>query len=446
MSEYNKVVWSEGLFLRPQHFQQQDRFVERYVETRTQALRSHGWGFSELEIERDLLKIGKIGLRRAVGVFPDGTPFRLPDDEPVPEPIDIDVNVRDRRVHLAIPLRRAGSVEIDRGDGDSKVARHALREHELRDSTASTSTPAVIEVAPLAVRLMLDDESGEGYARIPLAHVLERRQDKQVLLDDHFMPTVLDVRAAPALATFLVELRGLMHQRGEELGGRVSASGRGGAAEIADFLMLQAINRYEPVVEHFVSGSSVHPEDLYRLAVAMAGELATFTAPTKRPPDLPGYRHEKLRESFEPPINSLRGSLSAFLPHRAIAIPLEQKQFGFSVATVSDRSLYSTAVFVLAVRADLPSEELRRRFPSQFKIGPGPKIVDLVRGALPGIPIQPLPVAPRQIPFHAGFVYFELDQTSELWRQLADAGGIGMHVGGEFPGLKMELWAIRSSQ
>ena len=33
MSVYNKVVWSEGLFLRPQHFQQQDRYFERYVET-----------------------------------------------------------------------------------------------------------------------------------------------------------------------------------------------------------------------------------------------------------------------------------------------------------------------------------------------------------------------------------------------------------------------------
>ena len=38
MSAYNKVVWSEGLFLQPQHFQQQDRYFERYVETRCQAL------------------------------------------------------------------------------------------------------------------------------------------------------------------------------------------------------------------------------------------------------------------------------------------------------------------------------------------------------------------------------------------------------------------------
>src|SRR5438105_10626832 len=76
MSIYSKIVWSEGLFLRPQHLQQQDRYFERYVETRCQALRSSSWGLTELELERDLLSIGQLGLARAAGVFPDGTPFR----------------------------------------------------------------------------------------------------------------------------------------------------------------------------------------------------------------------------------------------------------------------------------------------------------------------------------------------------------------------------------
>jgi type VI secretion system protein ImpJ len=52
-------------------------------------------------------------------------------------------------------------------------------------------------------------------------------------------------------------------------------------------------------------------------------------------------------------------------------------------------------------------------------------------------------VAPRQIPFHAGFAYFELDQTHALWSQLPTSGGVAIHVGGDFPGLAMEFWAIR---
>ena len=125
--------------------------------------------------------------------------------------------------------------------------------------------------------------------------------------------------------------------------------------------------------------------------VSAAGELATFTTPGKRPPALPPYRHDRLRESFEPVMAALRASLSAVLEQAAIPIPIEAKKFGISVATVADRTLYTTAVFILAARADLPAEELRRRFPAQLKLGPVEKIRDLVNLQLPGVPVHPMP-------------------------------------------------------
>ena len=127
----------------------------------------------------------------------------------------------------------------------------------------------------------------------------------------------------------------------------------------------------------------------------------------------------------------------------AIAIPLVQKKFGISVATVADPTLFDTAAFVLAARADMPAEELRRRFPAQLKIGPVEKIRDLVNLQLPGIGLQAMAVAPRQIPYHAGFAYFELDRANELWRALKTSGGIAIHQAGEFPNLTTEFWAIR---
>jgi type VI secretion system protein ImpJ len=444
MSAYNKVVWSEGLFLQPQHFQQQDRYFERYVETRCQGLVPHSWGFTEIEIERDFLSIGKFGLRRLAGVFPDGTPFRMPEDEPLPAPIDVGPNTRDQIVHLAVPLRRFGEPDVDRSPDAEGLTRHDIRELQARDATLGGGDGTVLEVAPLRTKLLLESDVTKAFACVPLAHLVECRADKQVVLEDAFIPTVLHAKTAPRLATFMTELQGLLHQRGEALGGRVMATGRGAAAEFADFLMLQSINRYEPVFAHDAESGVIHPEALYRNCLAAAGELATFTTTAKRPPRFPDYRHDHLRESFEPVIASLRASLSMVLEQNAISIPLEAKKFGISVAIVTDRTLYDTSVFILAARADLPAEELRRRFPAQLKIGPVEKIRDLVTLQLPGVPVNPVPVAPRQIPFHAGFAYFELDQKAELWEKLKTSGGLSLHVAGEFPGLAMELWAIRT--
>src|SRR5579864_5458253 len=114
MSSNNRVVWSEGLFLRPQHFQQHDRYVERLVEGRSAALRSHSWGFTEVQFDREHLKIGMLELKRAAGVFPDGTPFSMPDDDSLPAALEPTAQVRDKEVSLAIPLRKAGSRESDR--------------------------------------------------------------------------------------------------------------------------------------------------------------------------------------------------------------------------------------------------------------------------------------------------------------------------------------------
>jgi type VI secretion system protein ImpJ len=99
--------------------------------------------------------------------------------------------------------------------------------------------------------------------------------------------------------------------------------------------------------------------------------------------------------------------------------------------------------FVLSVQADMATETLRKMFPAQVKIGAVEHIRELVNVALPGIGIRPLPVAPRQIPFHAGASYFELDRNSPHWQQMQSSGGFAIHVSGEFPNLRLELWAIR---
>jgi type VI secretion system protein ImpJ len=38
MSQHNRVIWAEGLFLRPQHFQQAERYLERLMGQKLEAL------------------------------------------------------------------------------------------------------------------------------------------------------------------------------------------------------------------------------------------------------------------------------------------------------------------------------------------------------------------------------------------------------------------------
>ena len=115
MSWDNRVLWSEGTFLQPQHLQQHDRFQETYVELRARALRPYSWGFAELVLDESLLELGKVAVQAARGVMPDGTPFECPGRDPLPPPLDVPASLRESLVSLALPIRRPGVDEADLG-------------------------------------------------------------------------------------------------------------------------------------------------------------------------------------------------------------------------------------------------------------------------------------------------------------------------------------------
>jgi type VI secretion system protein ImpJ len=444
MSENNKTVWSEGMFLRPQHFQQHDRYVENLVRQRCGGMLPYDWGIKSIKIDVRHLAMGKFSLAECSGIFPDGTPFNLPVDDGLPLPIDIPVDVQNAIVYLCLPVQLPGTVEVDTNENFNNLARFRATEYEVSDANVATNSTSAVMIAKLHTTLMLERQERAGHVCIGIAKVIESRIDKNIILDDNYIPTNIDCNAISHTRGFIKELFGLLHTRGEALGGRASEAGRGGVAEISDYMLLQLVNRVEPLFEHLQHIPCLHPEILYRIVVQLAGELSTFCKPNKRPISYSVYNHDDLQKTFKLIMDELRLLLSSVLEQNAIFIPLTEPKFGIRGARVPDPNLFKDAVFVLAVSAQIPIEQLRSGFPMQVKIGPVEQINLLIRNSLPGITIQALPVAPRQIPYHAGFAYFELNKQSELWKQMLQSGGFAIHIAGDFPGLELEFWAIKN--
>ncbi|KZL12566.1 hypothetical protein PsAD2_03872 [Pseudovibrio axinellae] len=443
MTTHNKVIWSEGLFLQPQHFQQHDRYLEQLVSDSISSIRPHPWGHTDLKINQEALKLGQFALNFASGLMPDGTPFKMPQECDAPSSIPVPENVTNCIVYLALPIRQPGAYEYEYPGAQETAARYVVQESEARDAITGSDASVQMETGRLRFFFKFDFEDLEGWIRLPLARIVEVRADKQVILDDEYISTGLASHSSAVLFAHIREVWGLLSHRANALAGRVSNSGNKGVAEISDFLLLQTVNRYEPLFAHFAQTPSLHPEDLYRTCIQLVGELATFTAATRRPLELPAYRHEVLTETFAPVIAQVRQHLSAVLEQTAVPIPLEKRKYGIHVGMLLDRSLIKSARFVLAVSADLSSEAINRHFPGQITIGSVEHIRDFVNSALAGIAIKQLPVAPRQIPYRAGTAYFELDPASSHWDEIRVSGGLALHVAGDFPKLVMELWAIR---
>jgi type VI secretion system protein ImpJ len=187
----------------------------------------------------------------------------------------------------------------------------------------------------------------------------------------------------------------------------------------------------------------VHPERLYEALASMAGELATLTRPERKIARFPSYDHENLQLTFEPVFDALRSMMAAVFDRSAVQLPLEAAGPGAYLSTITDHNLYKTGYFYLAVNAATPLDEIRARFPAIAKIGPVQKMRAIVESALPGVPLRHTPTPPPQLRVLPGYVYFELDRGVPDWRDFASAPGLGLHVAGDWPALKLELWCVK---
>src|SRR5438034_9480170 len=85
MKNLSRVVWSEGMYLGPHHFQAQSRYFEDSIQFATSALWFETYGLVGCELSAEGLRNGAVSVSHARGIFPDGLVFEMPESDPLPE-------------------------------------------------------------------------------------------------------------------------------------------------------------------------------------------------------------------------------------------------------------------------------------------------------------------------------------------------------------------------
>jgi type VI secretion system protein ImpJ len=439
----HNVIWQEGMLLRPQHLQHNDRYYHQQLN-QTRLLGADAWGFLTLELNVQYLKLGKLVVNQASGVLPDGSLFDL---SATLEPLVLQVptDAGKQGVYLALPLASGNHLDVRQPGQSDVLARYLSCEVEVGDSNLGLDARCRITCARPDLRLLLGEPpSDQRFVKLKLAQVLDATGEGGLTLDTGFIPTFIFVQEHGYVASCLKEVIGLLASRGDAIAARMRGESTVAGAQIGDFLMLQVINRTELELRHYLSQPRVRPESVFRALVSMLGELSTFASDSKRAQLNVYYQHDDQGASFRGLMEHVRAVLSVVLEQHAIELALQPRQYGVLVCPVSELKLLGTATFILAATAQCEAQELRQRLPAHLKIGPVERIRELVNLHLPGIKVKPLPVAPRQIPFHAGKTYFMLDMSARDIAQLEQSGGFAFHVGGEFTGLELNFWAIRN--
>ena len=438
MSWYSKVAWSEGLFLRQHHLQQNDRYFEKLLENRTRHTSPYPWGFAQLEIDRDLAEQNKFGLRRASGIMQDGVAFDMPGSSPLPEPIDVPEGAEKQFIWLTMPTATANGREVDMIEAKSG-SRYTREIETIIDAASSMHLEQEIEVAHPRMAFEIRKTPKSGFNCIKIARILEVR-DKTIVLDETFAPPVLVLDAHPVVSGWVERVIGWVDTKLETLSRYAADPTSGGGLQTFDYFMLQLLNREVNVLKHYRGSKFVHPEMFYQEMLRLSGELWTFS-PKRLAPEYAAYDQDDLESIFTPVLADIQRLLSLDIG-RAIRLDLVERAANAYLAAVTDRTLFRKATFVIEVSADKPLTQIQQQFPALCKVGPNTKMNEIVQTHLPGVEMVHMPTPPRQIRAVSDHVYFYLDKTSSLWPEFSVASSIGLHFAGEWPELELDLWAI----
>ena len=440
MSRFSKVAWKEGLFLKPQHFQQADRYMERTLTARTMHLTPFPWGISELTFDHSQLSQGRLELEIVAGIMPDGTPFDAPHTSPLPKEIDVPEDAVGKMIWLTLPNLAQNDRDIGLED-DASLRYVLIEEQGVADTSSASRIEESLEIAVPRLELILRDKAREGYQCICLGRIADVSDGTVVTLDQSMPPVGLILSAHRAYEGYLKATTGAVEARLEVLERYAADPTSGGGMQDKDYLMLMVLNRTLPILRHLHRLPSVHPERLYETLVSLAGELATFEDRERRVRDYGRYRHEQPKETFKPLVDDIRRFLSRDVG-RALRLPLEQRRENSFAAIIDDPNLFANSTFVIEVSAALPLTQIQQQFPQLCKVGPSTRMKEIIVNNMPGLTLVHTPNPPPQIRVVANHVYFVIDKMSPLWREFSVAPALGMHFAGAWPGIELELWAI----
>ena len=444
----HKVVWSEGLFLRPQLFQQQERYFEHYIHQRASVLTPYHWGFSQLTVDRKALDYGKLALTSARGIFQDGTPFALPDECLPPKPLTLLPQYCGQQLYLALSLAVPGHDEILLSTaGDDSLARFEATEHLIHDSNALHREPRHLLLAQLRLRLLPESELNDAWIGIPCVKLKHIESDgRAIVCEEAFIPPVIDCQASATLNSWIHHISEQLKQRAEAFVLPLAEQGHSDslAVRIEESLLLQLCNRYQARLDYWLQRPLVHPEVYFCELNTLQAELATYLCRQRRPP-LEGftYQHKRLVETFRPLIDEISQQLNLLLTKAGECFDFQRQSNGIWMTTDPDLRLEEYQAIIVAVKAAVPQQQITQHFIQQSKVSAPRQIQDLVRSHLPGVTLQRLTAPPRQLVHHSGTDYFELIKSGRYWQNILEEQAVALHVAGRFTALTLQLWGLR---
>jgi len=445
----SRVVWSEGMYLGPHHFQVQARYFEDSTHFATSSLWFAPYGVAGCELDRDALKNGTVSVLHARGIFPDGLAFHMPQCDALPAARSLTELFSPTRdsvtVLLAIPARKPHGSNCAISATEANGSRYVATTRTFHDENTGVDERPV-SVGRKNIRLLLDTEPTDDLVTLPVARVM-RDGLGSFMFDPAFIPPCLQINASESLMLMLRRLIDILEEKSAAMSrtqGDTKSFAEFSSREIASFWLLHAVNSGLAPLRHLWMSKRGHPEELYLEMSRLGGALCTF-ALDSHPRDLPLYNHDRLDETFRALDLHIRTHLETIVPTNCLSIPLKPAARYFYEGEVTDQRCLGRSRWILSIRTAAGEAEVIGQTPRLVKICSNQFVPELVKRALPGMTLTHLPSPPSAVSAKVDTQYFGVSKAGPCWEHLVQSRRVGVYVPGELPDPELELLVVLES-
>lgn len=459
MNQGRPVYWHEGVFLRPQHFQQQDDFHDAKLWALACAGRPYPWGVRSLAVAEPALKSQVFEIASGEFLFPDGALVRLPGNGRLKarslEGL-WDASGKPLSVYVGLHKLSPEGVNVTEEEGGEREERRYAASNgdtSTRDLYARGEGQPILYLE-YRLRLFVEDEAAEAtdYHLLKIAEV--QRFGNDVRLVPGWVPPLVQVGASAHLMRELRDLGEQLTAHGHELAqykhGRGVEAADLGSRDLLYLLALAALNRWVPRVHQYLETGEVSPWEFYALLRQLVGELSTFSSrydafgallDTAGDEGLPPYRHTELGRCFGEACRVVARLLEELTAGPDFVAPL-LFDGTYYAADVPDRIFQGRNRYYLCVRSELERDQVVGTLQAIAKLGSREYLPLLIARALPGVALQELPTPPNELPRRPGSLYFAVESHGPAWDAIRENANAAIYFETAPGEIEIELMVI----
>ncbi|MGN0009336.1 MAG: type VI secretion system baseplate subunit TssK [Desulfovibrionaceae bacterium] len=454
----NPLLWEQGLFLQPQHFQLEHLQLSQLQHQLCTLITPWLWGIRTLDINEAALGSGILEISRLEALFPDGASVRFPGNATLEPRAFRDAWSNPEQtltVSLGLaPMRSAGGnlCKTDSPGNAPAECRYTAPLSPDRVPDMYGDGPAAdISTMRFNLRLVFEGEQAEGLMLIPVARL--RLNGERVVQDASFAPPCLNLHASDLLLRLTRTVRDSLLSRCRQLEDYKLVAGEAGSffgasdlQGITLFCILGVLSRNAPQIVQYLECPQVHPWTIYLQLCRIAGELSVFSSGLSPLGEnvrgtrlIPPYDHENLAACFTAVQEIILRLVDTLVVGPAYTFMLEQRDGAYS--TVLSQEACGSYAYWLLLRS--PSPEALARQARFARLVPTEELHAIVAQALPGVRLVRAEQAPAGLPRRGDTLYYNIDTGDPLWEKILRGRGLSLVLPAGIPDVTVQLAVVQ---